>query len=558
MITFLELKTAVRANIFPTGEAPNLVASHDKMFIDALVDLQTVVECLQQDNTDTYPQCSTFWDCEMTVLPGPRGNIKSVSVVDQIDPTLHQESTTAPTDYCARIYYRELDQCHFKAWKNRGGCRGQGCIALPLFFGLPCDLWGSGSFRFPPTDVGVPAGLPPLPLGFHYPQTPTDRVSPDGTHRWRARAGVWAKERGNIWIAPWIQSTETVIVEWDGIKRTWADGDPVDDDPLLSQAIEEYVRWRHADKYDHDAEEAARAGGAYSLAKQALIHQCREETRARECESSHARSSATSLQGATLFYNLEQIGTAQCPDGSNPVSVTIQAGSVNSTISVADANQRALAQATAQAQAQLNCQTPGQNTFQNAAQTVTLACTGEASAPPPEGTPVTVTVPAGTFTSTISQADADNQAIAQAQLQASAQLKCTFWNAPQTVTLTCNTNQTITATNTVAAHTFSSTVSQADADAQALAAATSAATTTLNGICPTAGVFWNTAQSNRLIFPCLGHLIVINWIVPAHFVAGPSQSQANATALQFGNNSALALAQSKCAKSDYTPGNITL
>lgn len=428
---------------------------------------------------------------------------------------------------------------------------------------MPWNLWQCNKPLFPPTDAGVPAGLPPLPFGFHYAQTSTDRVTADGTHKWRARAGMWAKDRGNIYVAPWIQSTETIIVVWDGIKRSWQDDEEIDDDPLLSQAIEEYVRWRHEDKYGHDAEEASRAGGAFALAKQALIHQCREETRARECEPSYARSSVTSLKTSTLFYNEAQTATAACQDGSHPVSVTIPAGAVTSTISVADANQKAKSQAQSQANAQLNCPSPPAQTFKNTEQKFTANCASDGSHPPPDGAPVTVIVPAGTFTSDISQADADNQALAQAQFQAGNQIKghCTWWNAEQTVTLTCPTDSNITASYTVPVHSISSTVNQDDADAKALAAANSQATTALNAVCLAAGVFWNTPQSGQVRWTCpTGNfpVVLIDWTIAAHFVSAPTQVQANESAISYANGRATLVAQDKCTAGNFGPEFISL
>lgn len=95
---FGDFKKAIRANVFPTGEAANLVAAHNKMFVDGLVDLQTVVECLQQDHTDLYPQCSTFYDCQMTVFPAPRGIIKSVSTIDKVGASESGTITASKVD----------------------------------------------------------------------------------------------------------------------------------------------------------------------------------------------------------------------------------------------------------------------------------------------------------------------------------------------------------------------------------------------------------------------------------------------------------------------------
>jgi len=543
-MTFADLKASVYANIFPTGQAPNLVAPHLKMIIDALIDLQTVCECLQQDNTDIVPQCATFYECGLTLLAAPRGMIKKVSVIDKTDPKTHLENPDLPDNYCDEIPYNQVDSCHVRRYL---AARGNTCCGLGPFFGL-----GFGNFcgnPFPiPTDEGLPAGLKPLPFSVHYAQTSTNRQTTNG-QGFRARMGIWALERGNIYIAPWIQSTESVIITWDGIKRKWADDDGVDDDPLLQAAVEEYLRWGHADRYDKDEAEAARAAGAYDRARAALIHQCREETRTRECEPSFARSSVPSL--TTLYYNTTQQASATCPDGSNPITVTIPAGSVSSSVSVAAANQLALNQAQAQANAQLVC-VPGQQTWFNTVQVFTAQCTStEEGAPTPDGTPVTVTIPAGTLSSTVSQADANAQALALATQRAQALLECTFWNAEQSYTAICPADHNNTVTITVDAHTFSSTVSQAAADQLALTSATNTANNQLAMSCGSLGLFNNTLQiAHATQGGCPGPFgqttVFVNVTVPANLFTGATQQLANQAAINAGNAYAEGLAANLC------------
>lgn len=655
------------------------------MFVDAMIDLQTVVECLQQDNTNLFPHCSTFYNCGLTVFDAPRGTIKRVSVMDKQSASSTSTSTSTPAsgqvadykfpfraifdppfpatiiynvaqagdytvtvnqtlgdaqfgtgpqsiltsitytdtngqlqtvtpasactwgetntgsqtiscaanskitaaiavdnspfndggytvevlvsatgdatvassvpatlsdDYCSEIPYNQVDACHihnFLRGSRRRGC----CLSIPFFFGIAPGLCGKAAFPIP-TDAGLPAGLPLLPLGFHYPQTSTDR------RHGRAGAGIWAVEEGKIWIGPWIQSTETVIVKWEGIKRQYSDADPVDDDPLLAKALEDYVRWKHAEIYDHDYEAAAASKAAYegspmsAGSKQLLIHQCREETRVRECEPMHARGSSNI--GASLFYNDAQTAQASCPAGTtgNSVSVTIPAGTVGSTISVNDANATAKAQAQAQAQAQLVC-TPVVASFTNDAQTATLACQGSAGAPAPDGAPVTVTIPAGTVTGA-SKAEANANALALAQTQAADQLHCTYWNSAQSYTATCP-NDSQTSTVTIAQHTYSSTISQADADAKALAAATTQAQGNLS--C-SGGLFWNTPQSvtakrSNCLQPGSGGnvgsrcSVTVNMGIAAHVVSSVlSQADANQHAIALATGQANALAAQYC------------
>lgn len=491
MFTYGQFKLAIRQRIWPFGEALELIPDHDGSFVDALIDLQSFVPCLKSNQTDIAPHCNTTYNCGLTVLDAPLDEIVSLSVVDRINATTHKEDSTAPIDWCSEIFYKQVDVCHVRAYlqgSNRRGC----CLSIPFFFGIPSDLCAKA--RFPiPTDAGVPNSLPVLPLGFHYAQLSTDRK------HGRAHAGVWAIERGKIWIAPWIQSTESVVIKWDGIKRIWGDDDPISDDPMLSNAVLEYLRWKNADKWDKDESEMVRAQAEYVRLRAMLIRQCRESTRVRECggdaggAGSQSRSSASSI--TQLFFNSEQKFTASCADGftGNPVTETIPAGSVSSTISIADANQKAKDQAQAQAVARLDC-TAQTVTYQSVAVTAHAACVQEQGAPQPDGDAVTVTLPAGAATSTISIADATAIAQALAQAMADSQLKCTFWNRAVTVNKTCVADGGITASVTIAAHTYSSTLSQADADAQATTAATNQANQSLTDQGCADNFFKNTEQ----------------------------------------------------------------
>ena len=540
--TFGQFKSAIRGRIWPpgSGEPDNLVASHDKAFVDALVDLQTWVECLRQDNTDLYEQCSTTYNCGLTVLLAPRGIIKKLSVIDKINPNTGKEDATAADDYCSEITYTEVDFCHVRRFLDRSRIIGACCSPIGLYFGLPFVSYRP---EYPtPTDEGVAPGLPPLPMGFHYPQTSTDRTYG------RAGAGIWAKNEGNIYVAPWIQSTETIIIRWEGIKRTWNNGDPIDDDPLLAKAVEEYVRWQHSRIWEKDEAAAQDASGAYGVARSDLIHQCREETRVRQCEPSHARASTIGL--STLYYNDDQSFVAKCPDGQvgTPVSITVQAGTVGSNVSVADANQKALAQARAQAQAQLVC-TAEPVTYTNsiAYRASSSACAViDTNAPPPTCVPATVLIPAGSVTSTVSVDDANAKAQAKAQSDADAQLSCTYYNSSQSYTQACPDGSN-PVTKTVAPGQYSATSkgtagnaqsnAQASANAKALQDAKNQAVTAFTGTdCGSgaSGAYWNTAitsagMAQRIVIDAYGarRHIEIRVDMPAHVCNDTSQLLAN-------------------------------
>lgn len=473
-----------------------------------------------------------------------------------IGPHQSAASANSPDDYCSEIMYNEVDICHIHAYmarSRRAGC----CLSIPLFFGLNCCNKG----RYPtPTDEGVPKSLPELPLGFHYPQQSTDRA-------WgRARAGVWAKERGQIYVAPWIQSTETVILKWDGIKRSWSDADPVSEDPKIMKAIRLYVREQHQHEWDKEQEEAAIVQGRYAMALADLIHQCREETRVRGCRPSHARAA----NGITaLYYNDDQSAAASCPDGTTGqgVSVTVPAGTIASNISKADANQKAQAEAQRQAEARLDC-TPDAVVYTNDEQTATAFCQITEGSPPPEGVPVTRTVPAGTVTSTISKADANLQAQAMAQQLAAQALSCVYWNSQQEYLAVCDNNSPAgDKTATIAAHTYSSTLSQADADAQALNAAKAAAEAQLDPSCTSGGqIYYNTEQRVTIVAagcrpptpPSTPCSVTVNVTIAAgHVTSTISQLDANQRAQNFARQMAQTRATQycnagQCGTFDYT------
>jgi hypothetical protein len=130
----------------------------------------------------------------------------------------------------------------------------------------------------------------------------------------------------------------------------------------------------------------------------------------------------------------------------------------------------ALAQATAAAQAQLEC------IYGNEAQSYTATCPGtlvlDGVVPPGSaiGNPVTVTIPAGTYTAdTVAEANA--LALADATEQATEALDCFWTNTEQSATYCCEFIPDRCASATVAFNTYNSAISQMDADTLALAAA---------------------------------------------------------------------------------------
>jgi hypothetical protein len=156
-------------------------------------------------------------------------------------------------------------------------------------------------------------------------------------------------------------------------------------------------------------------------------------------------------------------------------------------ISVAEANERALAYATAAAIANLSCSVA---TYANEAVSVTLTCAGGLKGPP-----VTASVSPGLYFSSTDQAAANSLASAAASIAATAQLTCfTYGNVAKTSHSGADPQPDCSNVDvfgpgfsgaagtavTVPADTYFSNVSQDDANAQALAAANAEYAASLN------------------------------------------------------------------------------
>lgn len=449
----------------------------------------------------------------------------------------------SPPDWCGKVEYSQVDYCHIQRYVKL--C--EKCSSSPIVTdALLTALFGvcRTKTHYPaPTDAGLES-LPALPGGFHYPQSSTDASG-------RACGGVYALYRGRIYIAPWIQSTETVVIEINGIKREWNDDDLIDDDPLLKQAVRLHVGMQHSFAYEADQTQYNNYKAEfYGNAEipgvlPTMIHECREENRAAICgESGSMAAGARGLgQSAEIFTNDRQEYTATCPVGQsgNQVTVVVEAGAIGSALSVADANARAAQKAADDANAKLVCVTPV-ITYLNTVQSVTVSCPGaNEDVPAADGNPVTVTIAAGQYSSTASQSAADAAALAAATAQANTQLVCTFWNSEQEYTASCISPATGSdVTITVAAHTHSATT-QALADSLALTDAINQANEALTCSTPPT-VYWNTQQQGSYVGGCSyspgGQIQVIVTVPALRFSSIVSQNAANIAARNAGNAAA--------------------
>jgi len=259
-MTFGDFNTAVQFAVSPDGIAENLVSLQRSWTIDALIDLQTKVPCLQQLHTDYLCASSSFYSCGASIFEAPRGFIRSLS-------------TMVPGDRC--------------------------CVEIPYTpvskNDLDCMLENQKAFSFcSSTELHPYTAYLQDGVYVPFPETPlycTDYVGAGDTSldkSSRAIEGFFTIDRGQIWVTPQIQSDELVKLDWDGRKVDWADTDIMDDEIFnreVQECVEMFVRSRVASVSDCDytrailfSNENMAKPGMYQVRRADLIHWC-EKTR---------------------------------------------------------------------------------------------------------------------------------------------------------------------------------------------------------------------------------------------------------------------------------------
>ena len=137
MKTFAQFREAVAARAFPEGEAEPLVANHTRDVVSALLDLQHWIPRLRSKHISTYRSCSAYFSCGATVVPAPRGKIRSVYTLPAGAP-------------CCPIFYDYIE-------------------SFDKFIGW---LIQSRKSWTNPTN---PSNLPALPSGMYYASSVTDK-----------------------------------------------------------------------------------------------------------------------------------------------------------------------------------------------------------------------------------------------------------------------------------------------------------------------------------------------------------------------------------------------
>lgn len=243
-MTYLQFETEIRARVWPEGEAENLIPNHKKWVLDAIIDLQKKVPCLQSEQMDIIDQCLTYYFCGTSVFTAPRGFLRKLYTIED-------------SDGCSRVDYDPISKDDMDCLQRNY----QECNTLAQPFGYYYeDYFGAVPFA----DLPVP--------GF---KNVDDSIDKTG----RAARGYWTLDRGNVYIFPHMQWNESAVLTWDGLKRSFGSTDEVDWDREVEDAVEYYVGAKSAEKEDCDFNRLAVLTGNYSVKVSDLIYNCKKERR---------------------------------------------------------------------------------------------------------------------------------------------------------------------------------------------------------------------------------------------------------------------------------------
>lgn len=253
-MNYQELRGRVIADAFPLGAPENLTSWINTAIQSAVIEVQRSVTCLQQYHDDVYDSCKTFWQCGTTVITKPPGEIRKVYTVE----------TASGEDWCNPVVLNPVPISELRRWTSSWRTK-----------------WSSDFYSAPASGMN-------LPRGFDVPNTTSDAVSG------RALSGLWAIDApaNRLIIAPWIQSTEKLVVEWSGIKRTWEDGDLVVEDADYIRLIRLWVELEYARRWM--GSNIPIAQGVYAEALSDMITACER--------SKHASSIRQSPEEAESVY----------------------------------------------------------------------------------------------------------------------------------------------------------------------------------------------------------------------------------------------------------------
>lgn len=184
-MTFAAFLQQVRALSYPVGEPENLQAFSRDFVINALADIQQYVPPYQERSTTLIPFHKTKYSCGLSFVEAPDGIIQ----------TVYSQSSNP----CCKVFYRKSSLAKLRH------------MAAVARLEVPAHA--------EPTQ---PEGAEEDTFGVLEPDASADSTMG------RANEGYWALDGAcKLYLFPYLQSTEDLVVTWRGVKSDYTDTDTI-------------------------------------------------------------------------------------------------------------------------------------------------------------------------------------------------------------------------------------------------------------------------------------------------------------------------------------------
>lgn len=262
LISYSEFVSRVRKQVFPDTdghlEPINLVFPHTTYVQNALIQAQTYIECLRQNNVQTYTLEDATVNCGVAVYELP--DHSRPGAVYAYKPAKgctrkHYEHGSVNKIMC---YVDQFAACSCKDESDICNAVRSGdavCDNLSL-----CDDW--------------------------------DAEEGEDDTEWLCADKSFAVGKGKLYVAPRPPCGYRIAYHWEGIKYRYEDADLISDDPDLLDLVSTYVQAERARTFDRDLplykelfgdgpSRNGKQGSAWHEKLAAMAHRCREERRIR-------------------------------------------------------------------------------------------------------------------------------------------------------------------------------------------------------------------------------------------------------------------------------------
>lgn len=214
-MTFQEYLNDILLRVFPDGHSQRLRGRYSAWLRDFFIEAQRYIPQLQESHREYIGQDATFFSCGSTAFRAPRGKVIG----------LHTQLSTDDCDKVTAEYYPPAEYQQLVDRKVESGCTGD----------APYGYYEIGSTYFE---------YPELPLGLKHATPDIDRTA-------RSRERFYSIFDDYIWTYPVIQSDETAVLRWRGVKTNWASADEVpwvdenqEPDREIMSLAELFLQWK--------------------------------------------------------------------------------------------------------------------------------------------------------------------------------------------------------------------------------------------------------------------------------------------------------------------------